>query len=279
MDASAFVAALGPGLAPNSSTRERFERAWIESRSWRGEDDTVARGVARRLEQLGGHWEQWEALDLSGLILAEACTLGEPKAIAHFERNFVEGVRPAVGRVNPDPAFVDEVLQCLRTRCLLDTGKGTALSRYEGKGSLLTYVRVIAVREALMLRRGSVPPTSSEELDIEASLTSPEMGLLKRQFREAFAQAFRQSLAELEPEARNLLRHHYFHGLTFAQLADLYGQSRSAVGRRIEKARARLLTATRRRLAAVLSTTKEEFEQLMALVASQIELSLERHLA
>lgn len=271
---------LGQRLAdPSADVRQRFETAWLEAAPWHGDGEALAKGVARRLGELGDHWEHWEALDLPGLILAEACTLGDPKALGHFERLFIEAVRGAISRVNPDPAFIDDAMQRVRTRCLLDLGNKTALQRYEGQGSLLTYVRVVAVREALMLRRTRTPQSMPDDLDVEASLTSPELGLLKRQFREAFTRAFRESLTELEPQARNLLRHHYFHGLTFAQLGELYGQSRSAVGRRIEKARAELLTATRRRLAAVLSTTKEDFEQLMALVASQIELSLERHLA
>jgi RNA polymerase sigma-70 factor (ECF subfamily) len=67
--------------------------------------------------------------------------------------------------------------------------------------------------------------------------------------------------------------------LTLDQLASLYEMHRSSVARRIAKTRSGLLSATRRALMTRLATSPADFEELMGLIASRIDLSIERHLA
>src|SRR5690606_26911233 len=123
-------------------------------------------------------------------------------------------------------------------------------------------------------------PVGDEEalLDVGASVTSPELGLVRERYRVEFEAAFREAMAGLQAEQRNLLRHHYLHGLTLDQLSSLYALHRSSVARRILRARQELLAATRRLLAARLQASRGELEELMALIESRIDLSIERHL-
>jgi RNA polymerase sigma-70 factor, ECF subfamily len=216
------------------------------------------------------------------LHLAFSCRQGHPLALARFEREHVATLGPAVGRVDPSPAFVDEVKQRLRTKLLVADGSGPPkLAHYTGQGELHTWVRVVAVREALSSVRSErrrALASDDELLAIEASATGPELGALKQQYREQFAEAFAVALGELEPAQRNLLRLHYLHGLSIDELGGLLRIHRSSAARRIVKTRQALLADTRRALQARLSLGRRDFEQLMGLVASRLDLSIERFL-
>jgi RNA polymerase sigma-70 factor (ECF subfamily) len=219
---------------------------------------------------------------LVDLYVADRCAHGDAAAIAWVERTCVAPLGPAIGRIDSSPVFVDEIRQRVRTKLLVAIGaRPPRIAEYAGRGPLGAWVRVVAVREALAARRqrGHEAPRGDALLDVGASVTSPELGLVKEQYRVEFEEAFRAALAELTAEQRNLLRHHYLHGLTLDQIAGLYGMHRSSVARRIAKTRSGLLSATRRGLMSRLATSQVEFDELMALIASRIDLSIERHLA
>lgn len=216
------------------------------------------------------------------LHLAFACRHGDPAALARFEREHIGPLGSVVGRVDPSPVFVDEVKQRLRTKLLVSEGQGPPkIAHYQGRGDLQTWVRVVAVREALSsVRSERRRALASDEqlLAIEASATGPELGALKQQYRERFAEAFAAALSERTPAERNLLRLHYLHGLSIDELGSLLGIHRSSAARRIAKTRRTLLRDTRRRLQASLAMGRQDFEQLMELIASRLDLSIERFL-
>lgn len=217
------------------------------------------------------------------LHLAFACRSGHAGALARFEREHVAAVGPAVARVDSSPAFIDEVKQRLRAKLLVADESGPPkLAHYTGQGELRTWMRVVAVREALSsvrAERRRAVAADEELLAIEATATGPELGALRQQYREQFAEAFAAALGELEPAQRNLLRLHYLHGLSIDELGALLRIHRSSAARRIVKTRETLLSGTRRALQARLSLGRRDFEQLMGLVQSRLDLSIERFLA
>jgi RNA polymerase sigma-70 factor (ECF subfamily) len=219
-----------------------------------------------------------ERIHADDLYLALACRGGHREALRRFEAAAIEPLGPAVRRVDSSEAFVDEVRQRVRTKLLVPPAQGK-LSHYAGQGPLATWVRVVAVREALDQRRGPKTVVSDEGLaDFEHGATGPELGIVKAQYREQFAAAFQVALAELEPAQRNLLRLHHLHGLGVDALAPVLGVHRSNVARRIQKARRALLANTRRRLQIELAIGRDDFEQLMTMIASRLDLSLERYM-
>lgn len=309
MPAVVTPADLAPGGSTGRSPLQRFVAAW------RGAPDPTQRqalGAALQTLQaaLQGAWPQgppalegfWaelarcvpagtvdEALPSTlaamhgvELHLAYACRQGEPAALARFEREHIGPLGPVVGRVDPSAAFVDEVKQRLRTKLLVCEGQDPPkIAGYTGRGDLQTWVRVVAVREALSsLRAQRRRALVSDEplLALEASATGPELGALKQQYREQFAEAFTAALGERSPAERNLLRLHYLHGLSIDELGTLLGIHRSSAARRIAKTRQTLLRDTRRRLQAGLAMERQDFDQLMALIASRLDLSIERFL-
>ncbi|MEZ4451436.1 MAG: sigma-70 family RNA polymerase sigma factor [Nannocystaceae bacterium] len=248
----------------------------------------AAPGLAEFLAALAGRLEDHPEgvvlgvarAHIADLYVADRAGRGDSAAIAWFERECVAPLGPIVGAIDPSPAFVDEIRQRVRTRLLVaDGGRPPRIVDYAGRGELGAWIRVIAVREALAERRRPGPTADEDALvDVGASITSPELGLVKERYRVEFEAAFREAMAGLQAEQRNLLRHHYLHGLTLDQLAPLLGVHRSSVARRIARARQELLAATRRSLSARLQTSRGELEELLALIESRIDLSIERHL-
>jgi len=220
-----------------------------------------------------------ERVHVEDLYLALACQRGCSEALARFDREFIAPLDVAVRHVEASAAFVDEVRQALRTKLLVPPGGGK-LSHYAGRGELRAWLRVVAVREAIDLRR---TPSSATDDDVwaelEASATGPELGLAKQEYRREFAAAFTEALEALEPEQRNLLRLHYIHGLNVDELGAMLHVHRSSAARRVAKARRDVLAHTRRRLALTLSLGHGEIDQLMDAIASRLDLTLERVLA
>ncbi len=175
------------------------------------------------------------------------------------------------------------IKQRLRTKLFVSDGATPPkIAHYTGQGDLLTWVRVVAVREAVdSIRAERRRALDSDEalMAIEASATGPEMLAFKQHYKAEFAAAFKDALTALAPQQRNVLRLHYVHGLSIDKLGAVLRVHRSNAARRIAKARNDLLSGTRRLLHARLSIDRREFDQLMGLIASRIDLSIERFLA
>lgn len=217
------------------------------------------------------------------LHLAFAARKGHAGAIARFESTVMATLSRVIGRVDGSEAFIDEIKQRLRTKLFVSDGTTPAkIAHYTGQGDLLTWARVVAVREALdSVRAERRRALDSDEalMAIEASGTGPDMLAFKQQYKAQFSSAFRDSLASLKPEQRNVLRLHYVHGLSVDKLGAVLRVHRSNAARRVAKARQDLLSGTRRLLHTRLSIDRQEFDQLMGLVASRLDLSIERFLA
>jgi RNA polymerase sigma-70 factor (ECF subfamily) len=216
-----------------------------------------------------------QKVHVADLWLAFGCEQGDATAVAAFERECIEPIERILAHMRLAPEAVDEIKQVVRTRLLVGDRR---ISEYRGRGTLKSWIGVIATREALGHARRSRPPTPGDEalMAIESPYTGPEMGYLKEHYREAFREAFAAALAELSPRARNALRHHYVHGLTIDQIAATYGVHRSNAARRIAKARDTLLSITRRRVLIALRVDRGDFESMMRLVESKLDVSLQR---
>lgn len=212
------------------------------------------------------------------LHLAFACRHGDKTALARFDQRYIQSLDRSIAKIDTDPGFVEDVKQKVRTKLLV--GHGSELPKialYTGRGELSTWLRVVAIREALSSvrserRRSLIGGDLLDEL--EASATGPELGLVRRQHAEAFTVAFRTALEDLDPEQRNALRLHYVHGLSIDELASLWSIHRSNAARRIVKIRQELLRRTRRELRTALGLGADEFEQLMVALTSRLDISI-----
>ena len=230
-------------------------------------------------ERLRGE-EAPDALAADEIYLAAACAGGDATALAAFERRYFASIPPALAPMSLGRDAIAEVEQILRIR--LFVAEGDALPRvleYAGQGQLGSLVRVAAVRAGLNLLRGSGrlerDDDGFEQLPIAAD--DPELAQLKAQHRGAFKAAFETAIATLDPRDRTLLRLRFVDGVAMDGVARIYAVHRATAARWLARARDELARAVQRALAARLGLeARSELDQLLPLVESQLELSLER---
>jgi RNA polymerase sigma-70 factor, ECF subfamily len=214
------------------------------------------------------------------LYLAAACAAGDPAAIAHLDAQLPGIVRPALARLGAPASDDEEILQRARI-ALFSPGRDgkRGIAAYSGRGELRGYVRAVAVRQALRrLEREEQPsPDGDEGLALlPDQADSPELRLLKEGCRAELRAAFATALAGLAPRARTLLRQHYLDGLTVDVLGRLYRVHRATAARWVDAARADVLREVRRHLRLTLGLGPDALESAVALVRSQLDLSLAR---
>jgi RNA polymerase sigma-70 factor (ECF subfamily) len=112
-----------------------------------------------------------------------------------------------------------------------------------------------------------------------ASDHNPELLVMKARYRDEFREAFGEAVARLAPRDRNLLRYQLLDGLTTHQIGTIYRVHRVTITRWLKKARDNLLEETRSLLIARLRVEPQEFNSIMGLIQSQLDLSLSRVLA
>ena len=208
------------------------------------------------------------------LYLATACSERIPLAIETFDREYLSAVPAILARGGIRDVAADEVQQRVRERLFVGTSK---IADYSGRGTLAGWLQVVVVRLAIdMLReqkaRPIAEPAKLEDLDLGGY--DPELDLIKERYRVPFKLALRTALGELSSEQRNLLKLHFVDAVTLDKLATLFNVHRATVVRRIAQAREVVFDSVKRRLQAELGIDAREFEELLAIVRSRLELSL-----
>ncbi|HUJ25581.1 MAG TPA: sigma-70 family RNA polymerase sigma factor [Myxococcales bacterium] len=223
------------------------------------------------------------ALHAADLHLACACAAGSKAALAAFERTALQSpaLQSALSRIDATAAFADEVRQSVREKLLLSrAGAPPRIADYSGRWPLATWLRTIAVRAAVDVRRRggavNVPSPDARSAERLAAGETPELRYLKHRYGAAFREALGAAFATLDDEQANLLRLQLVDGLQTAQIAALFHVDRSTIKRRLARCRAQVLDGTRQRLREKLRLSPAEFESLAGLVESQLHLSLAR---
>jgi RNA polymerase sigma-70 factor, ECF subfamily len=218
-----------------------------------------------------------EALHAEDLYLACGCAAADDKALQAFEAEFLPQVADYVGQIDRDPVFVDEVRQRLRERLFVpaEPGGRSRICEYTGRGALGAWLRVVAVRVALNLRRRAKTTVSADdEPALRSPAPDPEVDYLKTRYGEEFRAAFRATLDTLSRDERNLLKLHYIDGLNIDEIGIAYHVHRATVARWLAAARERILEETRRQLAERLDAGSQDVDSVLALVRSQLDVSI-----
>jgi RNA polymerase sigma-70 factor (ECF subfamily) len=212
------------------------------------------------------------------LYIACACSLGEPSALDAFHRHYRGVVARAISRTDSSEAFLDDVLQALALKLLVRAGDAAAgIVQYRGRSTLRAWLATAAARTALNLRRAKAEQPHEEVRSGIAALESradPELLLLKARYKSEFEASIRAALGAIAPEQRTLLLLQIVDGLTLPELAATQRVSRATVARRLAAAREALFEETRRELPRRLRLTASEYESVLALIRSQLEISL-----
>jgi RNA polymerase sigma-70 factor (ECF subfamily) len=219
-------------------------------------------------------------LHAADLFLACACARGDARAIDLFSTGVLAMVvPPAIARISTSPVFVEELMQSLREVLLVARADAPArIAEYRGTGPLAGWVRISAVRAAIRMKTREQRMTPADERDLRAIAPAigPELEYLTGRYRPIVAEALREAMSALPERDRSALRAHYVDGMSIDDLGARHGVHRATAARWIAAARARLLQATRRRVAERVRGDTAEVDSLMQLVASQLELSMHR---
>lgn len=261
-------------------------RAWETARSpWPQialPAEAFVRHLAQRLPEIGGDSALpplLEQLALSDLYVACACVHDLPAAVEAMERHYLAKLPALLGYLKLPATLLDDVCQMVRIHLLVGTSEaGPRLAEYTGRGALMSWIRVIAVRLAL-----KESPTARERSEdglltaleaLPAPETDAEPDLVKRRYRPVFLQAIRESFDALSSEQRHLLRLHVIDRLPTTRLGPLFGVDQSTISRWITRAREAVYAETKRRFKERLHLSSREFESLTAAIDSQLDLSL-----
>ncbi|MGC4047572.1 MAG: sigma-70 family RNA polymerase sigma factor [Armatimonas sp.] len=215
------------------------------------------------------------------LYLACACEQGDGPALAAFERHYLQVIPAALKRTHGAlPADVAaELCQTLREKLFVAAaGQRPKIAQYNGHGSLKGWLRVVALRTAISSRRGAPAQRTQplDELPADALPLSAELALLQRRYQADVKATLQAALTALPAKYINVLRLQLLDGLTLEQIGGLYRKNRSTVKRWLDDAHSLLLADIRRQLQARLQLSDQDLAGLIALLRSQLDLSLSR---
>jgi RNA polymerase sigma-70 factor (ECF subfamily) len=281
---AAFQAA-APGHAAPRGTERAFGRRllalWEAARLQRPGVSlplgTFLRAVAASVdpEALDGSLDRLAAGDL---LLACAGSRGDAAAIGVIQRELFPTVGGGLRRAGYSEAEAEEVLAALLGDLVVADGRAPLLRQYRGRGHLIGWLRVSALRLAgrIFGRRREIPVSEAGLALLCPVGANPELDYLKRHYVREFSDAFSEVVAAMPPGERTLLRLHLVERLSIDQLGAIYHLHRATIARRISRAQSELLDGVRARLLARLRVTAPELDSILRLIESRIEVVFPR---
>jgi RNA polymerase sigma-70 factor, ECF subfamily len=216
------------------------------------------------------------------VYLAFAAAHGDRAAIDAIERDVMPAAAAALHVLGTTADLRDECLQ--RVRVTLLVGRDDHRPRlldYRGRGSLRAWVRVVAVRESLMLNRNKKEIALGDAVlaSVPDPADDPELRFMRGSVRDHLGDAVKAAIATLSSRERTLLRYSLIDALTLDEIGAIYRAHKSSVSRWLARARERLWQAARTALVEQLGEQSDEISSLVRRLRSGLDLSLERLLA
>jgi RNA polymerase sigma-70 factor (ECF subfamily) len=228
------------------------------------------------------------------LYLACACATGASPAIGAFRARYGRDLAALFDRPQRRGVDAADLVQSLLEHLFVGDGeRPPRITEYRGRGSLRTWLRVVALRRRLNAERGravehevaledfhggpSAPNAFGGPVEVGPSeVWNAELEYLKAHYRQAFRVAFADAVAGLDPRDRGILRLHVVHGLSATGIAGAFGVHRATAKRWLATVRGQLLEATRKRLAGALAVDAGELDSIMQLIGSRLDASVRR---
>jgi RNA polymerase sigma-70 factor (ECF subfamily) len=248
------------------------------------DDDRFLAHLASKLSSdradLSDRADALRALHTDDLYLASACADGIARAHDVFDRAVLPSIDRPVARLHGGDAITSEVRQLVRELVLLPRASAPPrIAEFSGRSKLSSWLRVIAVREAVRLLNKNRRELPTEEDAIAAALdpdAGPELRYFKQLYGAEFRAALREAIERLSDREKILLRQNVLDGASIDRLAALYGVHRATAARWLTAAREALLHRTRETLRGRLQVTPSELDSILRLIQSQLDVSLRR---
>lgn len=258
-----------------SHTSDTVSTSYVRARAAWPALDVPAEAFTAHLAACG----QADNACVEDLYFALACIRRVPGAVELLHADHLADASAVVARNYRDPTLVEDVRQRVAAMLLVAEGDAPcALATYTGRGSLRSWLRVIALREASRITsKRREEPTDADTL-FERALAGDDHELLRRKevYRQLFRRAFDTAVRALSVHDRLLIRQHFCDGLTLDEMANLHRVHRATAARQLAKIRDKLFEQTRAVFEAELSVDPREFAELMQLIASQLDASISR---
>jgi RNA polymerase sigma-70 factor, ECF subfamily len=217
-------------------------------------------------------------LPVEDLYLAFACGQRVTAAIEVLHADHLADATAAVAHQYRSTVLADEVRQQLAERLLLAAGdRAAGIEQYRGRGSLRGWLRVIALRDAARQVGQRELPNDGDVL-FDRLIGGEDHALLraKASYRRHFKVAFAAAVQALSIHERMLLRQHFCDGLSLDEMARLQRVHRATTARHLARVRDKLVERTRAYFERELSIDRSDFDELMALISSQLDASISR---
>ncbi|WP_343073288.1 sigma-70 family RNA polymerase sigma factor [Pyxidicoccus fallax] len=220
-----------------------------------------------------------ESLSLAELYLACACAQGLPLATRLFETHYLAKLPGMLGYLKQPSAALDDICQLTRVKLLVRTPEsGPRINDYTGRGALMSWVRVTAVRIALKLQAADKPEPEEDVAELIEALPAPgrdaELDLIRQRHQAELRQAIRDAFSALSSDERHLLRLYFVDKLSTTELGALLRVNQSTVSRWLKSARQTVHDETRRHLRARLNLSAAGFQSFLDVLDSQLDLSI-----
>jgi len=224
--------------------------------------------------------------DLANLRLADLLLVygyGREGANANdvIEHEYLPQIERSLHSYKLSDLNLADIRQVLRHRLWASHVPQPGIAPYSGRGQLLGWLRVTAIREAGRMaqhERARVEVSEQECIEAGQLAGSAEMQLLKAQYRQAFRQAFEAAMEALSSKDRNLLRYTYIDSLGLDEIAVLYKVHRATVARWLSQTREALRKQIRKSLQQQCTVAGVNPEEILQLIWSQIDVSIRHHL-
>ena len=272
------------GRGPGDTAGEQALRAFIEAAraAWPGfgiEDEELVRYAALRTPP-----GKLPALAHAGdLLLACACCRGNSAAIDAFHDLYGAVVARVLARRRATGHVADDAAQAVFERLLVaPAGGAPKLAEYKGTGSLKSWVSAAAATTLAMMQRAAgrrrEQPADTGIVAL-AGHADPELRFMQEHYKAEIADAIVRALARLGDRERTLLRLHVGERMSIDQLGVMYKVNRATAARWVAAARESLAAGARDEIRTHLRLRESEYESIVALVQSQLDVSIVRHLA
>jgi RNA polymerase sigma-70 factor (ECF subfamily) len=258
----------------NMSLPRRLEAAQRATPGVRADPQAFLAHLQARLAQSSDLERELDELHVEDLYLAWALGLGDKAAFTRFEREFVALLAT---QIKGAAAEAGELEQLVRTRLFVPADGQTArITQYSGRGPLGGWLRMIATRCLLDLKRSKQAHEKPRELDSPHVPTDPELDYLKLRYAGEFKVALEAALSTLDARQVTLLKLSFIEQLSASAIGVMYGVSSRTVQRWLSDLREVVLAGTREGLRARLALNPSELDSLLGLVDSQLQVSLYR---
>lgn len=237
--------------------------------------------ISRNLSPQVTTGKELSKLMVADLLLVYGYGREDPAAVEVIEQRYLPQIERSLHPFALAELDLAEVRQALRLRLWASHVPQQGMAPYSGRGELIGWLRVIAIREARHIaghQQKNVELSERAGLEPRQVAGNAELHLLKAQCREGFHQAFDDAMASLTNKERNLLRYTYLDSLNIDQIALLYKVHPSTVSRWLTQTRAELLDRTKNNLQQQRSLAGISLDELLQLIWSQVDVSIRRHL-